>query len=90
MSCSCDCHDDSEGYKQKIINEWIKKTFKIPGQLQYLPNQSELLAQDQYAKAHFDEVSRLSGRIETVLLEWDQIIKDIHQRLDKLKVEHSS
>jgi hypothetical protein len=56
-----------------------------PRKVNELAEQCKLLANDQYAKAHLDEVQRLSDRIESVLIRWDEIIKELTDRIIKLE-----
>jgi hypothetical protein len=66
----------------EIFNEIINDVYK---DMNRLKDQYELLAQDQYAKAHLGEVNRLDDRISSVLMSWDRTIDNILNRIDNIE-----
>lgn len=52
-----------------------------------IKDQLEKVVQDQFAKSHLDECRRLEDRITSVLMEWEKIINQINERLNKLETK---
>jgi|HubBroStandDraft_2_1064218.scaffolds.fasta_scaffold16400_8 hypothetical protein len=71
--------------ERHIINFFTTLLHDHPRRLRSLEQECQTLAQDQFSKAHLGEVQKLSDRIESVLIQWDETIKKLTDRIEKLE-----
>jgi hypothetical protein len=82
-----DMVDEHECMSQErhIINFFTTLLNDYPRRLRFLEQEYQILAQDQFAKAHLGEAQKLSDRIESVLMQWDETIQKLTNRIEKLE-----
>jgi len=66
----------------KELRRFVKEIYS---DMNYLKDQCEKLAQDQYAKAHLDSVLQLRDSMESVIMTWEETINALTKRIEKLE-----
>lgn len=66
----------------KELRRFIKEIYS---DMNYLKDQCERLAQDQYAKAHLNEVLSLRDSFQTTLMAWDETVHMLMMRIDNIE-----